>query len=162
VADEAIEKMGGHGGEQFVALLNHIKGDENKTSRKDADAAKRKLAEGVNKPRKITKAEQSKVGADVTAEMGGKIKVGQLQKKDDEEMKAEVDAREIELPKDWGEMGIKERRDALRRDELKNLALEEKVREGAVVKDIKEIVPMSEEMKAIMAEVNSRGKKKSK
>ena len=90
--------------------------------------------------------------------MGLKVKVGKLYLRDKDVMKAEVDAREIELPKAWEEMGIKERRDALRTDELKNMIVAKKLKEGSTIDKIKDIVPVSEELKAIMSEVNDRGR----
>ena len=69
-------------------------------------------------------------------------------------MRAEIEAREIALPAEWEKMGIKDRRDVLRTDELKQWILQGKAREGIQLSNVTQIVPESEEMQALIGELN--------
>ena len=72
----------------------------------------------------------------------------------DNEMKLEAEARQIVLAKEWKEMDLKEKRDALRLDEMKHLMAAGKCRDGMQVKDVKQIVPVSDALIALMAILN--------
>ena len=60
---------------QLTELLDFISGSEDKISGIELEMKKEEYAEGVNKPRRVTKAEQNQNGADITPAMGGKITV---------------------------------------------------------------------------------------
>ena len=94
-------------------------------------------------------------GTDLTAEMGGAVKAGKLFGKHDDATKAETEARQIELPKAWGDLSTKEERDLLRVNEMRRLTAEGKTRGGIDVSDIKQIVPVSDELKALTPIFNS-------
>ena len=94
-------------------------------------------------------------GTDLTAEMGGAVKAGKLFGKHDDATKAETEARQIELPKAWGDLSTKEERDLLCVDEMKQPMAKGKARDGINVSDVKQIVPVSDELKALMPIFNS-------
>ena len=57
------------GEEKHRQLVVFLEGDANRVSRTDLEAHKEKYAEGVEKPRKETKSEQSRCGLDIPAEL---------------------------------------------------------------------------------------------
>ena len=68
--------------------------------------------------------------------------MGVIVKEYKSKIKAESDARQIELPKDYKKMSMKERRDVLHRDELKERAAMGLAREGLRKEDITGIIPI--------------------
>ena len=150
------------GEERYGQLVKYFDGDANRISRVDLEKRKDKYAKGVDKPRKVTKSEQSNCGIDVPAEMDGGLKVKDIQRKYDEEIKAEIDCRGIEYPKDdagntkaYDQLSMKEIRDLLRVDQLKSLAGDGKAGDGIRPSDIKYIVPRSAAMRALVVRINS-------
>ncbi len=146
------------GTERFNALLDHLTGDSEKASGYDLEATKQKYAAALEKPRNVTKSELNMNGGDITAEMGGAIKWGTIVVKYDAVMRAELEARGVELPKEYSEMSWKEKKAVLRLDEMKRVAAEGKGRDGIKVTKITDIVPISNEMIAKMAEMNDSKK----
>jgi len=150
------------GDEKYKKLLEYIANDNNKISRVDLDARKDRYAEGVDKPRKITKSEVNVCGADVPAEMDGGLKKKDIQSKYDKEIKAEMEHRRIRYPegedgepKPFKKLTMKEKRDLLVLDEIRVLAAEGKARDGIEPRNVKYIVPQSTEMKDLAARINS-------
>ena len=117
-----------------------------KPSREDLERTKDIFVRGVKKKRNIMKSELNAIGVDVTADMGGAVKMASLTNKVDDEIFAEVRIREIELTNDWKNLSIKEKRDILQKDEMRRLAAEGKARDGIQIDDIKQIIPISDEM----------------
>ncbi len=77
-----------------------------------------------------------------------------LVKKYEKAIKAEIEARGIELAKPFEELSTYERRDVLRVDELKIRSAMGLAREGLSKKDITDIVPISNELKAVLLALN--------
>ena len=93
---------------------------------------------------------------EVTAEAGGKIKLSELFVKHRNIMEAEAIARGIdfeELPNTWDKLSLKDMRDALRTDELKNRTILQLVAADTKVGDMKDIAPVSNEMNALLKEL---------
>ena len=86
----------------------------------------------------------------MTADMGGAVKMTALTNKVDTVIFAEVSIHQIELTNDWSNLSIKEKCDILRKDEMKRLAAEGKDRDGIKIDDIKQIIPVSDAMIAMM------------
>ena len=95
------EEMSRLGLRKFNSLCDFITDDEKKVSRDDLERAKDRFAEGVEKVRKITKSELNPCGVDVTADMGGAVKMTALTNKVDRQILAEVSIRQIKLTNDW-------------------------------------------------------------
>ena len=70
----------------------------------------------------------------------------------DTQIKAELEAREIVLPKPFEDLKQAEKKDLLKRDEMKVLAAADKAKEGIAKDKVTEIVPVSDEMIALMNE----------
>ena len=110
----------------------------------------------------MTTSEQSNCGIDVPAEMDGGLKVKDIQRKYDKEIKAEIDCRGIEYPKDdagntktYDQLSMKEKQDLLGVDQMKSLAGELKVVDGIRPSDVKYIVPRLAAMRAFITRLNS-------
>ena len=112
------------GEEKCRCLLDFIAGDTNKISRVDLEARKAKYAEGIEKPRKITKAEQNSCGPDITAEMDGGLKIKYILQKYDKEIRAEIECRGIRLSKPYTQLSMTEKKNLLKVDEMKNLVVQ--------------------------------------
>ena len=112
------------GEEKCRCLLDFIAGDTNKTSCVDLEARKAKYAEGIKKPHKITKAEQSLCGLDIPAEMDGGLTIKNLQKRYDEEIRAEIECQGIQYNRPYYQLSMKEKKDILKFDKMKHLAAE--------------------------------------
>ena len=110
------------GNEQYNRLLDHIEGDSSKISRIDLEARKLMYARGIKQPRKLTKSEQNTCGADIPTEMEGWNKIKDIIKRYDKEIKTEIECREIKLDEAHGELNMKEKKDLLQVDEMKNIA----------------------------------------
>ena len=79
------------GKEKYKDLVLFLQGDANRVSRIDLEARKVKYANGIQKPRKLTKAEQIKCGLDVPAEMDGGLRKKDIQRKYDAQIRAEIE-----------------------------------------------------------------------
>ena len=121
-----------------ASQVTRITGDEKKISRVDLEGTKDQFAKGFEKIRKVTKSELNPCGVDVTADMGGAVKMTALTNKVDTEIFAEVSIRQIKLTT------IKKKRDILRKDEMKRLAAEGEARDGIKIDGIKQIILVSD------------------
>ena len=130
--------------------------DKKKIRREDLDKTKERFARRVDKSRKITKSELNPSGVDMTADMGGAVKMTSLTNKVDNNIFAEVKDQQIELTNIWEKLSIKEKRDILRKDKMKRLAAEGKSRDGIKMDDIKQIIPMSDKMIAMVERINGQ------
>ena len=131
--------------------MAYLKGSDDKTSKEEVEKMIARYEAGVKKARKVTKMETNMNGMGITAEKGGRVKMCEIITEFlTQRFKAEIDARQIELPKDFKKMTMKERRDILQRDELKERAAMGLAREGLRQEDISDIIPISEEMKALI------------
>jgi len=126
------------------------------------EAQKEKYAEGVEKPRKETKSEQSRCGLDIPAEMDGGLKKKDIQKKYDAQIRAEIEFRRLVYPRDeegnrktYEQLSIAEKKELLINDEMGIIASELRAREGIQPDDVKYITPQSQEMKALVVRINS-------
>ena len=150
------------GNKKCEQLLGHIANVNNKVSRLDLDKRKDAFAAGIEKQRKITKLEMNVCGPDVPAEMDGGLKKKDLVRKYDRHIEAEMKKRQIKYPKGkdgksklFKELTMKEKRDLLVLDEIRILAEQGKAREGIEPRNVKYIVPQSEEMKELVATINN-------
>ena len=141
--------------ETYTKLLQHIDGDANKISRVDLEARKAKYSEGIEKTRKVTKSEQSKCAVDVPAEMDGGLKKKHVPKRYDDQIKAEIVCRKVELGKPYHELSMAEKKEILWDNEMQRLVVEGKGRDGIETRDVKYIVPQSSEMRALVERINS-------
>ena len=83
------------------------------------------------------------------AEMDAGLKIKDIQKKYDKEIKVKISFRRIELPEDddgnkktFDQLSMKENRDLLRVDQMKMLAEDLKAGGGIRSSDVKYIVPL--------------------
>ena len=150
------------GQENYRQLVTFIEDATNKMSHVDLEARKTKYSSGIDKPRKVTKSERNNCGIDVPAEMDGGLKIKDIQRKYDKEIKAEIACRRIELPEDengnkktYTQLSMKEIRDLLKVDQMKMLTGELKAGDGIRPSDVKYIVPQSAAMQALVATINS-------
>ncbi len=120
------------GKEKHGEIGKYITRDTNKVSRVNLDATKEKFAKGIDKVRKLTKAETNTCGLDVPGEMDGRVKMKDLQKKYTPQMKAEFKARCIKVAADfhWDTAKIKDIHDYLCVHEMQQLTEEGKARDG--------------------------------
>ena len=118
------------GSEKLNTLLECLTGSGDKTSGEDVDKTIERCTKGIDKTRKITKAEQNMNGVDIKAEKGGRVVIKDLVTEYKTQVKAEIEARQIELPKDFEDMTMKGRREILRLDEMKNRMIMGLAREG--------------------------------
>ena len=139
---------------KYQQLFDFITGNKNRISCADIEARKRKYEEGVAKPRKRTKSEQCKCGADIPPEMNGGIRVGKLLAKYEKEIKAEIESRGIKYKGPYSKLGHRDKVELLKKSELGRLAGEGKAQEGMTLKNISYIVPESQEMKALVYLIN--------
>ena len=79
------------GEEKYKDLVLFLQGNANRVSRIDLEARKIKYANGIQKPRKLTKAEQIKCGLDVPAEMDSDLRKKDIQRKYDAQIRAEIE-----------------------------------------------------------------------
>ena len=77
-----------------------------------------------------------------------------LTSKVDKEIFVEVRERQIKLTNDWKNISIKDKHDILRKDEMEHLAAEDKACDGIKIDDIKQIIPVLDEMIAMMETLN--------
>ena len=98
---------------------------------------------------KVTKSERRSCGIDMPAEMDAGLKIKDIQKKYDKEIKVKISFRRIELPEDddgnkktFDQLSMKEKRDLLRVDQMKMLAEDLKAGGGIRSSDVKYIVPL--------------------
>lgn len=116
--------------------MDYLAGGGDKTSGEDADKAIERYTKGTEKARKITEADQNMNGIDITAEKCGRVVIRDLVTEYKPQVKIEIEARQIELPKDFEDMTTKERREILRLDEIKNRTLMGLGREGTKPTDV--------------------------
>ena len=138
-----------------LGLLDFSAGDTNKISCVDLEARKANYAEGIEKLRKITKAEQSLCGPDIPAEMDGGLKIKYILQKYDKEIRAEIECQGILISKPYAQLSMMEKKNLLKVDKMKNLAVHLKAREGIQPSDVKQIAPQSAEMLALVVALNS-------
>ena len=93
--------------------MAYLKGSDVKTSGEDVEKTIARYEAGIEKARKVTKMETNMNGMDITAEKGCRVKMCEIITEFLTQIKAEIDARQIELPKDFKKMTIKERQDIL-------------------------------------------------
>ena len=161
--NESVERARASiGEEKHGQLVTFLEGDTNRVSRTDLEAQKEKYAEGVEKPRKETKSEQSRCGLDIPAEMDGSLKKKDIQKKYDAQIRAEIEFRRLVYPRDeegnrktYEQLSIAEKKELLINDEMGIIASELRAREGIQPDDVKYITPQSQEMKALVVRINS-------
>ena len=139
---------------KYQQLFDFITGNKNRISCVDIEARKRKYEEGVAKPRKPTKSEQCKCGADITPAMNGGIKIGKLLAKYEKEIKAEIEFRGIKYQGEYSKLRHRDKVELLKKNELGKLAGEGKAQEGMTLKNVYYIVPQSPEMKALVPLIN--------
>ena len=142
--------------------MNHIADKNNKVSHVDLDERKDRFVVGIDKQHKITKSEMNKCGPDVPAEMDGGLKKKKIQRRYNRGIRVEMEHRHIKYPKDkdsksksFNKLTMKEKRDVLVQDEIRVLAADGKARDGIEPRDVKYIVPQSEEMKELVNRINS-------
>ena len=76
-------------------------------------------------------------------------------KRYDKEIRAKIECRGIQHNKPYNQLSIKEKKDILKVNEMKNLAAQLKARESVQPSDTKYIVPQSAEMKALVITIHS-------
>ena len=89
--------------------MDFVTGDKNRISRVDIDTRMKKYEEGVAKPRKPTKSEHCKCGADITPAMNGGIMIGKLLVKYEKEIKAEIEFRGIKYQGEYSDLKHREK-----------------------------------------------------
>ena len=143
------------GKEKYKDLVLFLQGDANRVSRIDLEARKVKYANGIQKPRKLTKAEQIKCGLDVPAEMDGGLRKKDIQRKYDAQIRAEIEFRKLQLPKPYEDLTIVEKKELLINSEMGIRATQLKARDGISPGDITYITPQSEEMQELVKQINN-------
>ena len=76
-------------------------------------------------------------------------------KRYDDQIKAEIVCRKIELGKPYHELSMAEKKEILWDNEMQRLVVEGKGRDGIETRDVKYIVPQSSEMRALVERINS-------
>ena len=167
------------GVEKCKEIYDRITGKKFKMSETDRKNKIQKFKENIKKKRTEVKAEMA-AGVDVTPTMDGGVLLRILTKKNsctacckhptrdcDTEhcamaaVHAEISKREMKMRKGWKKtLEIKEKRHALRDDELQNIALDgDKIKQGYDKTQIRHIIPQSDKMEA-MIQLQERLRKK--
>jgi hypothetical protein len=87
--------------------------------------------------------------------MDGGLKIKYILQKYDKEIRAEIECRGIRLSKPYTQLSMMEKKNLLKVDEMKNLAVQLKAREGIQPSDVKQIAPQLAEMLALAVALNS-------
>ena len=104
----------------YNATFNAICNKDEKLSTEDINKKVEKFAAGMQKKRKITKAEENPNGMHISPEMDGSIVLSCILKGEghEEHVDAEITKRDIDLPKELKDMTWNEKKDQLRIDEM--------------------------------------------
>ena len=101
-------------------------------------------------------------GPDVPAEIDDGVKKKDIQQRYEREIRAEMEYRRIKYPKDedgksksFKKLTMKEKRDLLVQDEIRVLVADGKARYGIEPRNVKYEVSQSEEMRELVARINS-------
>ena len=87
--------------------------------------------------------------------MDGGLKIKYILQKHDKEIRAEIECRGIRFSKPYAQLSMTEKKILLKVNEMKNLAVQLKAREGIQPNDVKKIAPQSAEMLALVIAINS-------